>query len=163
MKKVAPTGLRYWFYYTLLFVVILNPLSANVLPHKDEPPVSVTEMQYEKLMKVYVNKIKQAFAETEDQRSIEILAQFLPEFSNRTDGIKKELQLQLQQLTLHEKEILFSRFRDRSHSEELIALYFDERVTSRTAVNQNLKVILEKLYAKSLEVEQTGQKFIAAD
>ena len=136
--------------------------AAIVLP-LDEPPVTASELRYEKLMKVYVNKIKLAFSETDDQRSLEILAAYLPEFSNKSDLIIKELQAQLKPLSLPEKERLLARYRENSHSDELIALYFDKRVVSRTAVNPNLKAIMEQLHTKSLEVQQTGQKFIAAD
>ena len=167
MKKVITTGLKFWFCYSVLLICITQPLRAEILPagwlEADEPPVSVTELKYEKLMKAYVNQLKMAFAVTQDQQSLEILANYLPEFSHKTDNIINELREQLKPLSPPEKEHLLSRLKDRSHTEELIALYFDERVTSRTAANQNLKAILEQLHAKSLEVQQTGQKFIAAD
>ena len=129
----------------------------------DQPPVTNTEIRYEKLMKAYINQIKRAFTATEDKQALDILTAYVPEFSHKTDNIVKELKGQLIQLSQPEKEILLRRFRERSHSDELIALYFDERITSRTAVNPNLKTVLEQLHAKSLEVQQTGQKFIAAD
>lgn len=167
MKNVNTTGLKFWFCYSLLLFFITQPLRAEILPsgwlEADEPPVSVTELKYEKLMKAYVNQIKMAFAATEDQQSLAILAAYLPEFSRKTDLIIKELQGQFKQLSQPEKEFLLHRLKGHSHTEELIALYFDERVTSRTAANQKLKAILEQLHAKSLEVQQTGQKFIAAD
>ena len=167
MKNVNLTGFKNWFCYSLLLLFRTQPIWAEVLPHSwlepDEPPVTVTELRYEKLMKAYVNQLKLAFAEPEDKQSLHILTQYLPEFSYKTDNIVKELQGQLQQLTQPEKELLLTRLRERSHTDELIALYFDERITSRTAVNQNLKAIMEQLHAKSLEVQQTGQKFIAAD
>src|SRR5687768_2092165 len=167
MKNVNLTSLKNWFCYSLLLFFITLPLQADVLPftlqEPEEPPVTVTELRYDKLMKAYVNQLKLAFAATEDQQSLEILTAYLPEFSHKTDNIVRELQGQLKQLSQPDKELLLHRFRQRSHTDELIALYFDERVTSRTAVNANLKAILEKLHAKSLEVQQTGQKFIAVE
>ena len=167
MKDLNLTGLKNWFCYSLLLFFIARPLWAEILPASwlkpEEPPVTVTELRYEKLMKAYVNQIKMAFATTEDKKSLAILMAYLPEFSHKTDNIVRELQGQLKQLSQPERELLLRRFRERSHTDELIALYFDERVTSRTAVNQNLKAIMEQLHTKSLEVQQTGQKFIAAD
>ena len=167
MNKVRLTLLRRWFCYSLLLFFKSQLLLAYSLPvcslHVDEPPVTVAEMRYEKLMKAYANKIKQAFSETEDHRSLDILMQFLPEFSHKTDGIKTELQVQLKHLSQPEKEQLLSRIRQRSQTEELIALYFDERITARTAANSSLKKIMEQLHTKSLEVQQASQKYIAAE
>ena len=122
-----------------------------VVTQKDEPPVSVAEVRYEKLMKIYMNKIKLAFSEADDARSLEILNQFLPEFSQKTELLKKDLLLQLKDLS------------QRANVEELMALLFDERVSGRMAANPEIKFVMDQLYAKSIEVQKPAQEFIAVD
>ena len=58
------------------FPVAATPVANPALEtrSKDEPPVSVAEVRYEKLMKIYLNKVKLAFSETDDARSLEIRA-----------------------------------------------------------------------------------------
>jgi len=128
----------------------------------DEPPVSVVEMQYEKLMKIYVNKLKQAFSESDDAQVLAILHQFQPEFNLRTEEVKQELQEQVKQMNPAQKEKLYARLAQRSHVDELMALLFHERVTSRLAANAEIKLVMDQLYAKSLEVHKPGREFIAA-
>lgn len=129
----------------------------------DEPPVSVVEVRYEKLMKVYLNKIKLAFSETDDVRSLAILNQFLPEFSQKSEALKNELQGVLKALNAAEKEKVMNRLNQRVNVEELMALFFDERVSARMAANPEIRAVMDQLYAKSLEVQKPGNSFIAAD
>ena len=134
-----------------------------VVTQKDEPPVSVAEVRYEKLMKIYMNKIKLAFSEADDARSLEIFNQFLPEFSQKTELLKKDLLVQLKDLSPAEKKIVMDRVSQRVNVDELMALLFDERVSGRMAANPEIKFVMDQLYAKSIEVQKPAQEFIAVD
>ena len=155
----------------LMLVVFINlpvktlqaAVRGVVVTQKDEPPVSVAEVRYEKLMKIYMNKIKLAFSESDDARSLEILNQFLPEFSQKTQLLKKDLLLQLKDLSPAEKNKVMDRVSQRVNVDELMALLFDERVSGRMAANPEIKFVMDQLYAKSIEVQKPVQEFIAVD
>lgn len=150
----------------LLLVAVCSLTLTGARTHvapRDEPPVSVVEVRYEKLMKVYLNKIKLAFSETDDVRSLTILNQFLPEFSQKSEALKNELQGELKALNAAEKEKVMNRLNQRVNVEELMALFFDERISARMAANPEIRAVMDQLYAKSLEVQKPGNSFIAAD
>lgn len=133
----------------------------KLVKDNDAPPVSVAEVRYEKLMKIYLNQVKLAFSETDDARALAILRQFQADFNLKTEGVKQEFHGTLKQMSPQQKEKFYARLTQRSHIDELMALLFDERITSRMAANAEIKLVMDQLYVKSLEVPKTGREFIA--
>lgn len=168
METIKLISLKSWFCLILLLFLFKAPLQAETISQKsifrviDEPPVTLVEVRYEKLMRIYLSKIKLAFSETDDARSLEILNQFQEEFNQKTDVLKDELRVLVEGLSPKQAEILYDRLSEKSHTEELVALLFDERVTGRMAANAALKQVMDQLHAKSLEVEKSEKEFIAA-
>ena len=116
---------------------------------------TVVEAKYDRLMRIYVNKLKLAFVQPEDVKTIEILRQFNVEFAQQTEAIKAELRNSAIQLSKKEVTELYNRISAKSRNEEVIALLFDERITSRTKQNPEIEKLLETLRAKSLEIQNT--------
>jgi hypothetical protein len=121
---------------------------------------AMAEAKYDRLMRIFINRIKLAFTEADDAKTLEILNQFSQQFSQQTDGIKNELAGSVKYLSKEDAEALFNRLVQKSRNEELIALIFDERVSIRVEKNPEIKVLMEALQAKSLEIQK--RDFFAA-
>jgi hypothetical protein len=117
--------------------------------------VALTEAKYDRMMRIFINRLKMAFAETDDAKTVAILSQYAPQFHQQTEGLKQELAASVKQLSKEETAALYKRLTERSRNAELIALIFDERITSRVAKNQEIKQLLETLQTKSLEIQKT--------
>ncbi|WP_191907049.1 hypothetical protein [Adhaeribacter soli] len=116
---------------------------------------AITEAKYDRMMRIFISRLKLAFSETDDTKTVAILSQFSQQFHQQTDGLKQELASSVKQLSKEETAALYKRLVERSHNAELIALIFDERITSRVDKNPEIKQLLETLQAKSLEIQQT--------
>ena len=115
---------------------------------------AMAEAKYDRLMRIFINRIKLAFTQTDDAQTLEMLNQFSQQFSQQTDGIKNELAASVKYLPKEDAEALFLRLVQKSRNEELITLLFDERVSSRVEKNPEIKVLMEALQAKSLEIQK---------
>ncbi len=167
MRIFELRNLKKWSgsFLLMAFLIIqsVTPTKAIGLPASpdNEQALVLLEQRYDKLMRIYLNKIKLAFSEPDDSRSRAILDQFLPEFTQKTDALKAELKQLSKGMSASETEELFDRLSERSHTEELVSLLFDERITKRLASNPDLESVMNRLQAKSLEIEKTEREVIA--
>lgn len=115
---------------------------------------ALVEVKYDRLMRTFINRLKLAFTEADDANTLAMLNQFSVQFHQQTDGIKQDLATSVKELSREETEALYKRLVEKSRNAELIALIFDERISSRVAKNAEIKAALDALQTKSLELQQ---------
>jgi hypothetical protein len=117
---------------------------------------AMAEAKYDRLMRIYVNKLKLAFVQEEDAQTLEILNQYASLFTQQTDALKNELATLTKEMPRAEVEALYKRIANKSRSEEMVSILYDARVVGRMESNQEIRIIMDALQAKSLEIQQAN-------
>ena len=162
MIIVKRSGKKDHFRYKICAILVVffsffgpwvNMLGApGVSANEEEAKVVVFEIRYEKLMKLYLNKIKLAFSEPEDGKLLAILHQFQPEFNQKAETLRQALKHLVKDMSPDRKAKVYAGLAKYSHADEMIALLFDERITTRLDANPEIKQLMDALHTKSLEI-----------
>lgn len=115
---------------------------------------AMAEAKYDRLMRIYVNKLKLAFIQEQDAQTLDILNQYAGLFAQQTDALKNELASVTKEMPRSEVEALYKRIANKSRSEEMVAILYDARVVGRIEANQEIRKVMDSLQAKSLEIRQ---------
>src|SRR4051794_32093090 len=97
--KMKRLKVKFHLVLVCLFVLVCWNVQAKAIIENSNEGVTATsvnnaalaEAKYERLMRIFINRIKLAFTETEDAKTLEILNQLSQQFNQQSAGIKNEL------------------------------------------------------------------------
>lgn len=131
-----------------------SPVIASAFPSHEERvkfkyvkhTESAVEARWDKLMTNYTNKLKAAFAEKDDTKTIKMIYSIRDEFQKETQPLVPELKNWINSLSEPELMELQKRLEDKPYRAEMYEILFNDAVTNRIMANPELKQAIEDLH-----------------
>ncbi len=107
-----------------------------------------TEEKYDKIMTVYANNFKAAFAQKDDAQTISMINKTTDSFIADMEKLKPELETWIKGMSEQDKEDLKARSENKPYIKSIIEIMFDINIAKRIEANPALKKAMEDSNAR---------------